>query len=624
MKISELLLPEVMVMNMTASTKIEALNELAGRLNDAGRLADLELFKAKLLEREAQSSTGIGEGVAMPHAKTSAVTQPTVVFGKSESGIEFESLDGAPAELFFMIAAPADGADVHLQTIAALSRLLIDADFMAQLKATTTPAEVIALFDAKQAETAATDEGVPTTSSTKFVVAVTACPNGIAHTYMSEDALLKKGAELGIGIRVETNGSEGAKNVLTAAEIARADGVIIAADKKVEMDRFDGKPLLKRPVTDGFRKSEELVTRASVGDAPIFHGSGSTESNNSKENDESIGSRIYKDLMNGISHMLPFVIGGGILLALSFIFENNFGTDNTIYKLLSTISGGEKGAFLFLMPILAGFIAMSIADRPGLMPGMVGGLMAVHANAGFLGALAAGFLAGYIVLGLRKVFAQLPKILAGIKPMLLYPIFGLLLTGAVMFYVFDPVFGWLNDILTTGLNSMGTGNAIILGVVLGGMMAIDMGGPFNKVAYAFSIGVFTTSGNTNGLMMAAVMAGGMVPPFATALASTFFKNKFTAEERNAGISNYVLGATFITEGAIPFAAADPIRIIVSSVIGAAIAGGLTQLWAINFPAPHGGFILAALANHPWLFVLAVAIGSVVAAIIMGLWKKPLK
>lgn len=624
MKISELMLPEVMVMNMTASTKMEALNELAGRLNETGRVADLDLFKTKLLEREAQSSTGIGEGVAMPHAKTSAVTQPTVVFGKSANGIEFESLDGAPAELFFMIAAPADGADVHLQTIAALSRLLIDADFITQLTATTTPAEVIALFDAKQAEVEGVAEAVATTNSTKFVVAVTACPNGIAHTYMSEDALLKKGAELGIEIRVETNGSEGAKNVLTAAEIARADGVIIAADKKVEMDRFDGKPLLKRPVTDGFRKSEELVTRASVGDAPIFHGSGSTESNNSKENDESIGSRIYKDLMNGISHMLPFVIGGGILLALSFIFENNFGTDNTIYKLLSTISGGETGAFLFLMPILAGFIAMSIADRPGLMPGMVGGLMAVHANAGFLGALAAGFLAGYIVLGLRKVFAQLPKILDGIKPMLLYPIFGLLLTGAVMFYVFDPVFGWLNDILTTGLNSMGTGNAIILGVVLGGMMAIDMGGPFNKVAYAFSIGVFTTSGNTNGLMMAAVMAGGMVPPFATALASTFFKNKFTAEERKAGISNYVLGATFITEGAIPFAAADPIRIIVSSVIGAAIAGGLTQLWAINFPAPHGGFILAALANHPWLFVLAVAIGSVVAAVIMGLWKKPLK
>ncbi|WKK69380.1 PTS fructose transporter subunit IIABC [Brochothrix thermosphacta] len=623
MKISELMLPQVMVMDMTATTKEAALDELIASLDKAGRIDDVVLFKKMILEREAQSSTGIGEGVAMPHAKTEAVSQPTVVFGKSKTGVDFDSLDGAPARLFFMIAAPASGADLHLQTIAALSRLLIDADFIEKLEATTTPEEVVALFDAKQAEQEA--PAAPTVEkakASKFVVAVTACPNGIAHTYMSEDALLKKGAELGIEIRVETNGSEGAKNVLTAEEIARADGVIIAADKKVEMDRFDGKPLLKRPVTDGFRKAEELVTRASVGDAPIFHGSGSTETSNSKENDESIGSRIYKDLMNGISHMLPFVIGGGILLALSFIFENNFGTDNTIYKLLSTISGGETGAFLFLMPILAGFIAMSIADRPGLMPGMVGGLMAVHANAGFLGALAAGFLAGYVVLMLRKAFVHLPKVLDGVKPMLLYPIFGLLITGGIMYYLFDPLFGGLNKILTTWLDTMGTGNAILLGVVLGGMMAIDMGGPFNKVAYAFSIGVFTTSGNTNGLMMAAVMAGGMVPPFATALASTFFKNKFTSEERKAGISNYVLGATFITEGAIPFAAADPIRVIVSSVIGAAIAGGLTQVWAINFPAPHGGFILAALANHPWLFVLAVLIGSVVSAIILGLWKKP--
>lgn len=642
MKITDLMLKNIMIMDLQSTTKDAAIDELIAKLDESGRINDKTLFKEKILQREKESSTGIGGGIAMPHAKTKAVNEATVLFAKSAGGVDFEALDEAPAYLFFMIAAPEGAGNTHLRTLAALSRLLIDADFIEALKNTKTPDEVAALFDAKQAEQEAAKQAessesassnnvslsqgtlVGNPASEAFVVAVTACPTGIAHTFMAEDALKKKAKELGINIRVETNGSEGAKNVLTAEEIRRASGVIVAADKQVEMARFDGKPVLQRPVSDGIRKSEELLRIAAGGDAPIYRAQGGSaaSSDSASAGKPSIGGRIYKDLMNGVSHMLPFVVGGGILLAICFLLERTLSPDNELVKLLMTIGGGD-GAFHFLIPILAGFIAMSIGDRPALMPGMVGGYLAATSNAGFLGGLAAGFLAGYVILGLRKIFAGVPKSLNGLKPILLYPVFGLLITGTVMYFIFDPIFSWINTGLIDGLNSLGTGNKVLLGLILGGMMAIDMGGPFNKAAYTFAIGVFTSSGNTNGLMMAAVMAGGMVPPLAIALATTFFKHKFTNEERQSGLTNYVLGLSFITEGAIPFAAADPLRILTTCIIGSAIAGGLTQLWNVNVPAPHGGVFAAALANHALLFLLAVAIGAVISGLILGLWKKPL-
>lgn len=648
MRITDLMIKEVMIMDLKATTKAEAIDELIASLNKSGRINDPELFKEAIYKREEQSSTGIGGGIAMPHAKTKAVNEPTVVFAKSKAGIDFDSLDGAPAHVFFMIAAPEGAGNTHLRTLAALSKLLIDADFIEQLMNTKTPEEVTALFDAKQqdeeaeqekkeaeknsasetppAETkvkAETKAETQTDSSEDFVVAVTACPTGIAHTFMAEDALLKKAKEMGVNIRVETNGAEGAKNVLTEDEIRRAKGVIIAAGKKVDLDRFHGKPVLQRPVADGIRKPEELITKALKGDAPILHAEATSSSSSADEEKTSLGSTLYKNLMNGISHMLPFVVGGGILLAISFLIEQAAGADNPIYQLLQTIGGGD-GAFHFLIPVLAGFIAMSIGDRSALMPGMVGGLMAVNANAGFLGGLAAGFLAGYVILGLRRVFKYLPSAIDGLKSIMLYPVFGLLITGAVMFYILSPIFSWINVGLVDILNNLGTGNMVLLGVILAGMMSVDMGGPFNKAAYTFSIGVFTSSGNENGLMMAAVMAGGMVPPLAIALATTFFKNKFTEQERKSGVTNYVLGLSFITEGAIPFAAADPLRVLTSCIIGSGIAGGLTQLWGINLPAPHGGIFVAALANHALLFLLAVIIGAVVSGLILGLWKKPIE
>ncbi|MFE0557378.1 fructose-specific PTS transporter subunit EIIC [Paenibacillus sp. NPDC058910] len=652
MKITDLMIQETMIMDLKAVTKEAAIDELIASLAASGRINDPVLFKEMVLKREAESSTGIGGGIAMPHAKTKAVNEPTVVFAKSRQGVDFEALDGEAAYVFFMIAAPEGAGNTHLRTLAALSRLLIDAEFIGQLMNTNTPGEVTALFDSKQeieeaakaekeaakrreaakkeAENNRQESGgapesdqrnAPAGTSEAFVVAVTACPTGIAHTFMAEDALKKKAQEMGVEIRVETNGSEGAQNVLTEEEIRRAAGVIIAADKNVEMARFNGKPVLQRPVSDGIRKSEELIRKAMSGDAPIYRSEGGGESQAKEKG--SIGTKVYKDLMNGISHMLPFVVGGGILLAISFLIEQLAGEHHPLFQLLQTIGGGD-GAFHFLIPVLAGFIALSIGDRPALMPGMVGGLMALNSNSGFLGGLAAGFLAGYVVILLRKAFAGLPKALDGLKPILLYPVVGLLVTGTIMFYLFDPFFSWINLGLIDILNNLGTGNAVILGLILGGMMSIDMGGPFNKAAYAFAIGVFTSSGNTNGAMMAAVMAGGMVPPLAIALATTFFKHKFTEQERKSGVTNYVMGLSFITEGAIPFAAADPLRVLTSCILGSAVAGGLTQLWSINVPAPHGGIFVAALANHALLFLLAVLIGAVISGMLLGLWKKSLE
>lgn len=624
MKITDLLSKDVMIMSLKATTKEGAIDEMIASLEEHGKINDPLLFKEQIMKREAQSSTGIGDGIAMPHAKTKAVNTPTVVFAKSEAGLDYESLDGAPAHLFFMIAATDGANETHLETLAALSRLLVHPDFVNSLKNAQTPDEVVQLFDAEQAKSEEAEAEPEKPAEAKatdepLVIAVTACPTGIAHTYMAEDALKAKAKEMGVQIKVETNGSEGIKHRLTSEDIERASGVIVAADKKVEMARFDGKHVLETPVSDGIRKPEELINRALKQEAPVYHADPNGDQTEAEGEKVSVGSKIYKDLMNGISHMLPFVVGGGILMAISFLIEQ-FYPKSPIFNMLSTISGGETGAFLFLIPILAGFIASSIADRPGLMPGMVGGLMALNSGAGFLGGLAAGFLAGYVVVGLKRLFRGLPRSLDGLKPILLYPVFGLLISGALMYFIVNPIFKVINSFLTTQLEGLGTANAAILGLVLGGMMAIDMGGPFNKAAYTFAIGVFTSTGD--GAFMAAVMAGGMVPPLAIALATTFFKNKFTEQERQSGITNYVLGLAFITEGAIPFAAADPLRVITSSVIGSAIAGALTQIWAVNVPAPHGGIFVSFLANKPLMFLAAILIGMVISGLIYGLWKKP--
>ncbi|MBC1974483.1 PTS fructose transporter subunit IIABC [Listeria booriae] len=621
MKITDILSQETMILSLKATSKEAAIDEMIAKLADEGKINDVSLFKSEIMKREQESSTGIGDGIAMPHAKTKAVNTPTVVFAKSEAGLDYDSLDGQPAHLFFMIAATDGANQTHLETLAALSRLLIHPDFVAKLRNAKTTQEVVNLFDQEQGEAEAEQGVTSQNNEAPFVVAVTACPTGIAHTYMAEDALKNKAKEMGVDIRVETNGSDGAKNKLTADEIERASGVIVAADKKVEMARFDGKHVLETPVSDGIRKPEELINKAIAQEAPVYHHSGEKDSDASDGKRVSIGSRIYKDLMNGISHMLPFVVGGGILLAFSFLLEQYFPQAKTLTDMLGAISGSETGAFMFLIPILSGFIAMSIADRPGLMPGMVGGLLAATSNAGFLGGLLAGFLAGYVVLGLKVLFSKMPKTLEGLKPILIYPVLGLLITGGLMYLIFDPIFANINTFLVDQLQSLGTANAVILGTVLGGMMAIDMGGPFNKAAYTFAIGVFTTTGNTDGAFMAAVMAGGMVPPLAIAMATSIFKKKFTPDERQAGLTNYVLGLSFITEGAIPFAAADPLRVITSCVLGSAIAGGLTQFWHINVPAPHGGIFVVGLANHAILFLLAILIGTVISGLLYGFWKK---
>jgi fructose PTS system EIIBC or EIIC component len=528
-------------------------------------------------------------------------------------------LDGEPTYLFFMIAVPDGLYDTHLQALAALSRSLLDEKFIEGLKSAKTPDEVVNIFRKREEESEEKEVNVQADTSEKpFIVAVTACPTGIAHTYMAEEALKKKAAEMNVDIRVETNGSEGVKNRLTDDEIRRAKGVIVAADKKVEMSRFNGKPLLERPVSEGINKPEELISKVIKGDAPTFHAENDDRQKEEPSN-TSLWGKIYKDLMNGVSHMLPFVVGGGILMAISFLFESTLGDDSVTFKFLNTIGGN---AFNFLIPILAGYIAMSIGDRPGLMPGMVGGLMAVNSNAGFLGGLAAGFLAGYIVVFLKKLFRGMPRSLEGLKPILLYPILSLFIVGTLMYFIIGPIFSSINTAVVDFLSDMGTANAVLLGALLGGMMSIDMGGPFNKAAYTFSIGVFTDTGD--GSFMAAVMAGGMIPPLAIALATTFFKNKFTDEERRSGLSNYLLGISFITEGAIPFAASDPLRIIGSSIVGSAIAGGLTQLWNTAIPAPHGGIFVIALAERPFMFLIALLIGTVITGLLIGFWRKPVK
>lgn len=622
MRITELLTKDTINLSLISEQKLGVIDELVTVLDSAGRLADMPEYKKAILAREEQSTTGIGEGIAIPHAKTKAVKQPAIAFGRSISGVDYQSLDGQPAHLFFMIAAPEGANNTHLEALSRLATILMKEEVRKQLVEAKSENDVIDIINRYDEEDKQDEQSME--GKKQFIVAVTACPTGIAHTYMAADSLKAKAAEMGVDIKVETRGSSGAKNVLTPEEIENAVAVIVAADTKVEMDRFNGKHVLETPVADGIRKPQQLIEKALKQDAPVFQGSGKT-SNENETKGRGVGSTIYKHLMNGVSNMLPFVVGGGILIAISFMFGFNSAnpddpTFNPIAAALMTIGGGN--AFALMVPVLAGFIAMSIADRPGFAAGMVGGMLAASGGAGFLGGLVAGFLAGYVVVGLKKLFAGLPASIEGIKTILIYPLLGIALTGFIMIYVINKPVGALNTAITEWLSGLGTGNAIVLGILLGLMMAFDMGGPVNKAAYVFGTGLIA-----NGVYepMAAIMAAGMVPPLGIAIATTLFKNKFTKEDREAGKVNYVMGLSFITEGAIPFAAADPIRVIPSVMVGSAIAGALSMMFSIGLRAPHGGVFVIPLVDGNWLlYLLAVVVGSVVSALLLGFLKKPVK
>ena len=629
MRITELLTADTIVLGLQGTDKPTVIDELVGVLDRAGKLGDPVAFKEAILAREAQTTTGIGDGVAIPHAKTSAVKVPAIAFGRSEVGADYESLDGQPAHLFFMIAAE-DGANrMHLKALARLSTVLMNEDVRKELLVASSKEEVLALIDAhdESDEEKQNEAPQPIDASKPFVVAVTACPTGIAHTYMSADALKNKAAELDIPFKVETNGSGGAQNVLTAEDIERATAVIVAADTNVSMGRFAGKHVIEVPVADGIRKPQELLERAVEQRASIYKGDSGDVASDSEysEDKKGIGSTIYKHLMNGVSNMLPFVIGGGILIALGFLFgPNSMNPDDSTYNsfaaALNTIGGGN--AFALMIPVLAGFIAMSIADRPGFAPGMVGGLMAANSDAGFLAGIIAGFLAGYLVVGLKKLLASMPSSLNGIKTILLYPLLGIAGTGLIMHYIVNAPFSALNTGISNWLTGLGTANAVVLGVILGLMMAIDMGGPINKAAYLFGTGLIASGVYEP---MAAIMAAGMVPPLAIAISTTLFRNKFSLQQREAGKVNYIMGASFITEGAIPFAAADPLRVIPAVMLGAGITGGLSMAFNIGLQAPHGGIFVFPLVDGSWLmYLLAVVIGSIVSAVVLGFIKKPVE
>ncbi|MFJ7646557.1 fructose-specific PTS transporter subunit EIIC [Lysinibacillus sp. NPDC097279] len=620
MKITDLLKKDTVIIDLAATSKDAAIDEMAKKLDIAGRLKNFDGFKKAILMRESQSTTGIGEGIAIPHAKTDAVKIPSILFAKSVEGVDFESLDGQPAHLLFMIAASAGANNEHLETLSRLSSLLMDATLRDDLLAAQSPEDVIRIIEAKENEE---DSHIGSNGnkedSEQLILAVTACPTGIAHTYMAADALKAKARERGITIKVETNGSTGVKDALTAEEIDKAIAIIIAADKQVEMNRFAGKHIIKVPVAVGIRKPDELLDRALNQDAPIFNVTGETKSQHEETMAEGkFKEYFYKPLMNGISNMLPFVVGGGLLIALSFLI-GGINAEGPFAEALNLIGGGN--AFALLIPVLAGFIAMGIADRPGLAPGMVGGFLAASGGAGFLGGLVAGFLAGYVVIGLKNLFSHLPQSFEGIKPVLLFPFFGMLIVGLMMIFVVNTPVKWIMDGLTAWLNSLSGTNIILLGIILAGMMAVDMGGPINKAAFTFGIAMIDAG---HYAPQAAVMIGGMIPPLGIALATTFFKNKFTVAQRDAGKTNYVMGLSFITEGAIPFAAADPIRIIVSSVIGAAIAGGLALYFGCTLQAPHGGIFVIWAVHNPLMYLVSLVVGAVVTAAIVGLWKRPIE
>mgnify|MGYP000383893408 CR=1 FL=1 len=636
MTIRDLLAAESINLNGTPAGKTEALNQCIDLMAKSGKIADVETYRKGVFAREEEGTTGIGMGIAIPHCKSDAVTKAGLAAMVVKDGVDFESLDGTPAKIIFLIAAPNTEDNVHLQVLSKLSVMLMDEQFTNSLINAGSVDEFLNIIDSaekakdeKEAAKAA-KEPVEVKKDDVFIVAVTACPTGIAHTYMAAEAIEKKAKELGYQVKVETRGSGGAKNVLTDDEIAKAAGVIVACDTNVPTDRFDGKKVIECQVSDGINKTEELVKRIAAGDAPVFKASGKKEaSHSSVGGKESIGHQIYKHLMNGVSHMLPFVVGGGILIAIAFLIDGfsvdlnslpadqraNFGTITQAAAMFKGIGGT---AFGFMLPILAGFIAMSIADRPGLAVGFVGGSIAANGTSGFLGALVAGFVAGYIVLLLKKVFSKLPESLDGMKPVLLYPLLGIFLVGVIMQFVVEPPIGALNTAINNGLNGLNGASAVVLGVLLGGMMSVDMGGPVNKAAYVFGTASIA-AGNYN--IMAAVMIGGMVPPIAIALATIFFKNKFTAEERKAGPTNFIMGLSFITEGAIPFAASDPLHVLPACVVGSAVAGGLSMAFGCTLMAPHGGIFVVPTIGNPLMYLVALVIGSFIACGLLGLLKK---
>lgn len=634
MTIRDLLAAESINLNGTPAGKTEALNQCIDLMAKSGKIADVEKYRKGVFAREEEGTTGIGMGIAIPHCKSDAVTKAGLAAMVVKDGVDFESLDGTPAKIIFLIAAPNTEDNVHLQVLSKLSVMLMDEQFTNSLINAGSVDEFLNIIDsaekAKDEKEVKAKEPVEVKKDDVFIVAVTACPTGIAHTYMAAEAIEKKAKELGYQVKVETRGSGGAKNVLTDDEIAKAAGVIVACDTNVPTDRFDGKKVIECQVSDGINKAEELIKRIAAGDAPVFKASGKKEaSHSSVGGKESIGHQIYKHLMNGVSHMLPFVVGGGILIAIAFLIDGfsvdlnslpadqraNFGTITQAAAMFKGIGGT---AFGFMLPILAGFIAMSIADRPGLAVGFVGGSIAANGTSGFLGALVAGFVAGYIVLLLKKVFSKLPESLDGMKPVLLYPLLGIFLVGVIMQFVVEPPIGALNTAINNGLNGLNGASAVVLGVLLGGMMSVDMGGPVNKAAYVFGTASIA-AGNYN--IMAAVMIGGMVPPLAIALATIFFKNKFTAEERKAGPTNFIMGLSFITEGAIPFAASDPLHVLPACAVGSAVAGGLSMAFGCTLMAPHGGIFVVPTIGNPLMYLVALVIGSFIACGLLGLLKK---
>ena len=644
MRIRELLAVESIDLNAKAVNKKEALDHAVDLMARSGKIGNVETYRNGVYAREEEGTTGIGEGIAIPHCKSDVVKAPGLAAMRVAGGVDFQSLDGEKADLIFLIAAPNTKDNVHLDVLSKLSVLLMDEKFTNDLRNAKSVEEFLHVIDvAESAKDAEESKEAPAKAETKggrLILAVTGCPTGIAHTYMAAESLEKKAAELGCRIKVETRGSGGAKNVLTRAEIAEADCIIVAADTQVPMERFDGKPVIECKVADGISKSEELIKRAINGDAATYHASNKEAANRNDNEKDSVGHQIYKHLMNGVSHMLPFVVGGGILIALAFLIDgllvdlnhvpqylidkygsvadvkSNFGTLTPVAYFLKAQVGGV--AFSFMLPILAGFIAMSIADRPGLALGFLGGAIAANGKSGFLGALAAGFIAGYVVLLLKKIFSKLPSALEGMVPILLIPVFGLLITGAGMVYVIEPVVGFINTALNNGLKNMSGANIILLGALLGAMMAVDMGGPVNKAAYVFGTAQIA-AGNYD--IMAAVMIGGMVPPIAIAIASLLFKNKFTEQERKAGPTNFVMGLSFITEGAIPFAAADPLHVIPACVVGAGVAGGLSAAFNCTLMAPHGGIFVFPVVGHAAMYLLALVVGSIISALLLGVLKK---
>ncbi|HAL09223.1 MAG TPA: PTS fructose transporter subunit IIC [Staphylococcus sp.] len=632
MRITELLTKETIAMDLSATHKDQVIDELVSQLNQAGKLSDEVTFKEAIHARESQSTTGIGEGIAIPHAKTDAVQSAAIAFGKSIDGVDYQSLDMQPAHLFFMIAAPAGGAQTHLDALAKLSGILMDENVRAELLQAKSEEEVLNIINKHDDE--ATDEETEESvvasneaavSEEGLVLAVTACPTGIAHTYMAADALKNQAKKMGVPIKVETNGSGGIKNHLTEEEIEKASGIIVAADVHVETNRFDGKNVIQVPVADGIKRPEELINMAQDTSRKPFVAKGGKQSSSTSNEKQSVSKTIYKHLMNGVSNMLPLVISGGILMAIVFLFgENSFDPKSDQYNEFAANlwSIGSDSAFQLIVPILAGFIARSIADKPGFASGLVGGMLAVAGGSGFLGGIIAGFLAGYLTEGVKYIFKKLPQLFEGLKPTLIYPVLSVSLTGLLMVYVINPPTSWLNNLLLSGLDSLSGSNIMLLGLVLGAMMAIDMGGPFNKAAYVFATAALTEG---NAAAITAAMVGGMIPPIAIATAMLIFRSKFTKAQKGSVIPNYVMGLSFITEGAIPFAAADPLRVIPSMMVGSGIGGAIALGLGSNIQAPHGGIfvILATDFGHVLQTLLAVVIGALVAAIIYGLIKPKL-